>query len=1229
MASKQRKRRRKRRAVKNTPQRPPLSVRAEEEKARSRGRRSAKGWRACLLGIGLLCILWMALAVSLPPKVLRGVVENQLSKAVNAPVTIGSLSVNPFTLGIAVRGVRVPYLEDTATSDGSLLTIEQLDIRPRLRLFGDAPPIQATLRVYNPVLDITYLGNGLFSFSKLLPAPDGPEEVPGHEAPLFALSDLDLEGGTILLRDGPVGMLHTVSDVNFHVPLLPSADLPFAPTLTALVNGTRIDVAGRTEPDAETVRTTFAIHTAPLHMEHFKRYLSDFTPLGLNRGTVELDMLFTLSQPHLGRVESSLSGTVRVENAEIATPEGTIVGKLRRGQAALKDFTLSERRIRLDEMELDGLYLRVSRDKAGRIDWEDWLSGTDANPENLSPETPFVVEGADLILRNSDFTWVDASLADTQQIEITGVDGRIAEYSTRPGARTAMRLSFGISTEGVLAVEGEGTLNPPSLNASLWVDDLPLIVLRPLLGETPLSDILGRIAIKGGVRFDSGGETPPRPGGGPSSGASLAVSGAEASVSALSFGRGNSLSAADRKAGKDAGSPAVRIRALTFSGLHFDTQARSASVKSLTAAAPEVRVASSGSGLELAVPGAKPSTAKPASAATTRLPEGMLTAALPDAAKAFLSDWKLKADGFRISEGKVQHVASGKAENLVSSLDLETGPLSGDLTSDISITLRARGAASDTLNLKGTLRPVPLRFTAAVDAADLPLEWLDPPLRAFTNLSPSGRFSAKLDASVTEEKRKDLGIQASGSLTVRDLQLKDARTEKIYAVLRRLSADSFRFSSASSSFEAKEMLLDRLRMDVALNPDKTLDILACALKGQAPKDSSTPFRFSVASLRLQDAALLFRDLAHGSASAVQDVEATVSELSSSGGLSDISLTGQLGGAPITLSGSCNPFSTPPAAKLAFTAKGVDLARYSAYTQAYLGYPVVQGRLDLESSFATSGWTFFLDNRIRLEKPVLGPKDNRPGAPDYPVSLGLALLEDLRGNIALDLPISGRFDDAALQVGGLVGKALGGLFTKVVTSPFALLGGIIGLVTPDDPALQVIAFPPGETRINPAAQERLKRIAKALEERPRVKIVLVGMYEPASDTRGLKRLRVLRKVQARHYAALPAKEKAANPVGTITLSPGEYERLLLQVYKASPAGRKAKGNEEPDVMEQKLQALENVSQTDLETLARSRAEEVRAFLLKHGPGLEKRVGIAAKGGLPDVRSGTAQVEIQLR
>ena len=95
-------------------------------------------------------------------------------------------------------------------------------------------------------------------------------------------------------------------------------------------------------------------------------------------------MLFTLSQPHLGRVESSLSGTVKVEDAEIATPEGTIVGRLRRGQAALKDFTLSERRIRLDEMELDGLYLRVGRDKADVYKRQGFRSGSRSRSRSFS-----------------------------------------------------------------------------------------------------------------------------------------------------------------------------------------------------------------------------------------------------------------------------------------------------------------------------------------------------------------------------------------------------------------------------------------------------------------------------------------------------------------------------------------------------------------------------------------------------------------------------------------------------------------------------------------------------------------------------------------------------------------------------------------------------------------------------------------------------------------------------
>ena len=1174
MASKKRTQRRFENKTASRPASPAPSVaeRAEEEKARRKGRRFSAG-RRCLLAVAILCALWAVLAASLPPTVLRGVLESRLSEAVNAPVTLESVRVNPFTLAISARGVRVPYLDG---GDGALLTINRLELLPHLRLFGDAAPVQASLRVFEPVLDIAYLGNGAFSFSKLLPET-GTAKATG--LPLFALSDLELRGGTIILRDGPAGLTHTISDVDFDAPLLPSATVPFAPTLTARVNGTPIDVKGRTEPDADTVRTVFALHTAPLHMEHFRRFLARFTPLRLNSGTVAGDMAFTLSQPRPGLVKTSLSGTVRVADVEIASPDGAIIGRLRQGHAKLDDFTLSERRIRLEEMEVDGLYLRVSRDKAGRIDWAGWLG-----PPGDPGETPFVVEGADLILRNSDFTWEDAALADTGHIEITGVDGRIAEFSTRPGARTAMRLSFGISTEGVLAVDGEGTLNPPGLRASLWVDDLPLFVLRPLLGGTPFNDLLGRAAVKGDVRFGTG-EAP-----------FLAIVDAEASLKKVFFGRGTSLSAADRKAGKDAGTPAVRVQALTFGGLNVDTQARTASVGKLSVTAPTVRVVSAADP-EPAIPGAKP--AKPSPAAKTNLPDGLVTSALPGAVKKALSAWTIKADAFSLSKGAVRTAESV----LIDDLALETGPLSQDLRLPISFTLTGRTAPGDAFRAKGTLRPAPLSLSARLDAESLSLGLLERPLRAF-GLSPSGRFDAGLEATV--EEHGELDFRATGTFTARDATLRDARTGKAYAAFRRLTADTISVSSAGTS--VGDVLLDRLRMDVALTPSGTLDLAECV----RPRKTEGAARFAVGRLRLQDASLLFRDQLHDAVSAVQDVDATIGNLSPSG-MADITLTGQLGGAPVTLSGTFNPFAAPPAAELAFTAKGVDLAPYSAYAKAYLGYPVVQGRLDLESALKTSGWTFALDNRIRLEKPVLGPRDVRPGGPDYPLPLGLALLGDLRGNVALDLPVTGRLDDSAVQVGGLVGKALGGLLTKVVTSPFALLGGIVGLVA-DDPAVRLIAFPPGDTQLDSVAQERLKRLAGALEERPRITIRLLGMYEPASDARGLKRQRVLRRVLGDRKQGM---------------APADYERRLRQAYGASPAGRNRPENEEPDVMERRLQELETIGTADLEALARRRAERVRAFLLRRSPGLAKRVGVEMKGGAPLVRAGTAQVELHVR
>lgn len=1218
------------------------------------GERRRRTGRFLLFGAFGLLSVWVLLVLVLPPTVLRGLLEEQMSETFNAPVTLDAVRVNPFTLRITVSGVRIPYAQSAQTTPSrisgsasgtdstasavpggnSMLSVERVVIRPRFGALTRPLPILASVEASRPVLDIAYLGGGRFSFSELLPSGDNED---GFVASLFSIRDLKASGGTVILRDRPLGLVHVIRNIALDVPLAsPVGTMPEQlPSLSAEVGGTQFSLVGVRQKDSG--GAYFSIRTTPLRMEYFRKYLAAFTPVRLTSGEVALDLILGISQPRPGDVEIALSGKIHAENMEVTSPTGEIVGRLKRGEAELERFTLSERLLRLRRMELDGLYLRVNRDRTGKIDWEDWLTSAvaarsvsgaaktldggygrmNAVSETAATEdddTAFMVEGADLILRNSDFVWQDEKLAATRQIEITGVDGRIAEYSTRPGARTAMRLSFGISSEGVLALEGEGTISPPSLNAALMVRDLPLFVARPLLGKTLLADVSGYADLEGKVRLGTAAGTP---GTGAADFMPVVVEDAGATIRELTFAGGTS-----------GGTPAVRIGSWACDGLLLDTGGRMLSVSSMTVSEPRVRIVMDAAGTALAVPGrAIPSSAGKDIAQGHALPRGFLSDALPAAVAAVLTDWKLDVEAFSLKGGQVERVlAGGKVETLVSGLALETGRMTQRL--DMMTEFRLRCGAPKSLELQGRLRPVPLEGTMRMNASDFGLEPLNVFGRRISDLNVGGRMQATLELGL-KERDGTLDMRASGSLTLRDVTLRNAITGKLFGGIRRLTAEAFRWESEARVFEADSLLVDKARLGLVLSADSRLDLLDALVKrrGGVERNAKTSSGLAdgtdvfVKRIRVQDGAVAFRDARRKPELVLflRDAEATVSGLTrrknGSGASAAVQLSGQLDGAPLSLTGRADPLAKSPSASLTLNVRGASLERYSSYFLEFLGYPVEQGLLDLESRLELADGAFTLNNAIRVKKLVLGPKDTRPGAPDYPVKLGLALLEDMRGNLSLDLPIRGRLDDPSFKVEGLVGRALGGLFARVVTSPFSLVGSFFSLFMPDDPSLSLIVFRPGQAGLSRETRARLDEITRLLEARPKLKLELTGQYEPFGDGNGLRRERLLQQLRN-----LPPVKRTAE----VRFSPEEHEKRLRTLYSRS---FNARGDEEADVMERRLLALETVGEPELEALARLRAEAVRRYIVSKNAGLGSRVTLA-KGGNA-VRSGSAHVELSLR
>ena len=80
------------------------------------------------------------------------------------------------------------------------------------------------------------------------------------------------------------------------------------------------------------------------------------------------------------------------------------------------------------------------------------------------------------------------------------------------------------------------------------------------------------------------------------------------------------------------------------------------------------------------------------------------------------------------------------------------------------------------------------------------------------------------------------------------------------------------------------------------------------------------------------------------------------------------------------------------------------------------------------------------NQIIVNQLTFGTRTDSPDATKLPVPFIVALLQDRHGVIDLDLPLTGSVNDPQFSMGALIWKVIVNLFTKVVCSPFAAIGG---------------------------------------------------------------------------------------------------------------------------------------------------------------------------------------------
>ena len=310
--------------------------------------------------------------------------------------------------------------------------------------------------------------------------------------------------------------------------------------------------------------------------------------------------------------------------------------------------------------------------------------------------------------------------------------------------------------------------------------------------------------------------------------------------------------------------------------------------------------------------------------------------------------------------------------------------------------------------------------------------------------------------------------------------------------------------------------------------------------------------------------------------------------------------------------------------------GVEMTSVTPYSGHFAGYAIEKGKLSIDVQYLVDNRQLTAKQKFVIDQLQLGDQVESPEAVKLPLKLAVALLKDRNGVIDIDLPMTGSLDDPQFRMGPLIWKAFVGLLTKVATAPFALLAQVSAAARRK--STKWISAP-GSPALEPAAQERMTALVKALSERPSLELDVPTVYSPDADGKVL--------AQAKLDARLPA--LAQLPEAD---APARFELLRKQHEKELGAKaplpataatvmevRKQKGQEIPyaaanDELVAVLLAKEPASETELNELARARAEAIRSALLGSGVVDAKRVFVLGAKPVAAV-DGKVRAELALK
>jgi hypothetical protein len=1144
----------------------------------------------------LAVIVTLAVSFLALPPLVKHLAIQKISEATGRKAEIAKLSINPFTLSAGIAGFRLSEKGSGGTFlafSSARLSLSPLSL-PRRAL------IITELQVAAPYLHIVRMAPNRFNFSDLL---TGKKPKKGGSL-LFSLNNISVTNGSLDFQDKALRTekSHRVTGLSLSVPFFSTipylADRYVAPNFSAVVNGSPLAFKGRLKPLTRSVEASIDLKVQQLDLPHYLGYLPFPLPVQVDSGRLTTSLVLGYRVDANSGPETTLAGSIALDRVALRQQSGAPLLALQRGELKIKNAALASRRIEVSSLDLDGLELTAARDAAGVWNFQKLGAPPRTKPPEArlqpAPVVPLALKLAKLSLSHGKVHLSDSTPKGGFRTDLNDIDLSLRSFSTAPGQRAPFTMKLATARSETASLKGELVAEPLEVRASLALAGIRLKEYYPYLSDTLTAPVSGTLGVSSEILYSR------------SRGLVLERTALKGENLAAPFGHGEG----------------VHLKGLLASGIRVDLKQKNARVENLVLKGGNLVLSREVSG---AISPERLLRPKPAPAAASFKAGGIGAAKGRRPAAPFtyrIDRFAGSGLGIRFTDRTRTAAPLFTLSRLKFSLAGIAGPKQGPIPFTLASGYGNKGRISAT----GTVNPAPLLIKGNLELHRIPLRDFDAYIPEETTVFlADGTLDTKL--SLNLEKGAS-GVKGSfgGSLGVRSFYCQDTVLEEDL-----LKWDSLQMEKVSGTLGPLTLAIGNVSLSnfytrVIVEKDGTLNLQhlmraegappaapqpaapgkpapAAVAAGQAPGPQNA-IRIDTVTMQGGTLALSDRHLKTVYDTTFYNLGGRVSGLSSqSNRAADVDLRGNLENhSPLSITGVINPLRGDLFLDLKIAFTDIDLSPLTPYSNTYLGYNVDKGKLSLDLAYRIDKKVLTSQNRLFIDQFTFGTQVESEKATKLPVRLAVALLKDRKGEIHLDLPVAGLTDDPKFNVWGVVVQMLKNLLVKAATSPFALLGSLLG----GGEDFSAVPFAPGSTQLSKAEEEKLLKLSQALRDRPALNLEISGFVDREKDAEGYRKEMLVKKLKGEKFRALVkgGKSRGGETQEGTELLPQEYPVYLKAVYAKEkfPKPRNALGfiKQLPGAEMEKLIITHTVvSNNELQALARARAGAVRAFLQENG------------------------------